>query len=141
MPVEIISRLGTVSFNIEQTFQYTAYEDLIAKCVVCIDETTGNVRKAKADSWTTMPAIGITKDAVSAGQLVDVYQFGQVTGVSRDGDFQKDDQIFVSPLVAGNVTRTPPEAVGYLVQSLGRAINASDITLEIDQTVLELEQI
>jgi hypothetical protein len=141
MPIEIISRLGTITAVIEQTFEYTAYEGLAAKSVVCIDETTGKVRKAKADSWATMPAIGITKEGANANESVGVYQFGVITGVCRDADFQKDDQIFVSPIVAGNATKTPPGAIGYLVQTLGRAVNASDIALEIDQTVLELEVI
>jgi hypothetical protein len=136
MPVEIVTRAV-----VEETFEYTAYEDLAAKCVVCIDETTGKVRKAKADSWTTMPAIGITKEGANAGELVEVYQHGVVTGVSRDADFDSDSNIFVSPATAGNATKTPPDAVGYLVQSLGRAINGSNIALEIDLTVLELEDV
>lgn len=140
MPIEIITRLGAITARIEQTFEYTAYEDLPAGCVVCIDETTGRVRKAKADSWTTMPAIGVTKNAVNANDTVEIYQFGIVRNILRDADFNKDDTIFVSATTAGNASKTPPQGIGNLVQSLGRAINASDIVLQIDQTIIELKE-
>lgn len=139
MPIEVISRLGDITAVIQQTFEYTAGEVMTAKTPVCIGETDGRVYKAKADSTTTMPSIGITKDtAVTAGDTVLVYQFGLVTSVAREADFNKDDTIYVSPDTAGKVTSTPPSAVGQLVQILGRAINSSDIVLEIDPKILEI---
>jgi hypothetical protein len=132
---------GRITAVVETTYEYTAEEDLPARSVVAKSETTGRVLQAQANSWSRMPAIGVTKNAVSAGETVEVYQFGQVTSIRRDSDFSYDDQIFVSPVNAGQVTKTPPEVVGYLVQTIGRAINSSDITLEIDQTVLELTEV
>jgi len=118
--------------------EYTAGEDLAAKSAVCVGESDGKLYLAKADSWTTMPAIGITNVAVEADETVSVYQVGKVANVRREADFSWDDKIFVSPDTAGKVTKTPPEGIGKLVQSLGRAISLSDIALEIDHTVVEL---
>jgi len=118
--------------------EYTAGEALAAKSAVCVGESDGKVYLARADSSTTMPAIGITRTAVDADETVEVYQTGKVTNVRREADFSYDDKIFVSPDTAGKVTKTPPETVGTLVQSLGREISNSDIVLEIDHTVLEI---
>jgi len=84
-----------------------------------------------------MPAFGVSRETKAAGEIIEILQFGKVSEISRDADFSYDDKIFVST-TAGKATSTPPEGVGKIVQSLGRAINSSDIILEIDQTVLEL---
>lgn len=118
--------------------EYVAGEALPAKSSVCVGESDDKLYMAKADSWTTMPAIGITNTAVGAGEAVEVYQIGKVTSVRREADFNYDDEIFVSPDTAGKVTKTPPQGVGKIVQSLGRAKNSSDIVLGIGQAI-ELE--
>lgn len=122
----------------EQVIEYTAGEAILAKSSVCVGESDGRIYNAKADSVTTMPAIGIVKSDVAVGETALVYQTGKVTGVRRDADFNYDDLIFVSPLNAGQLTNVPPETVGQFVQSMGRAINTSDIVLAIDQTFLEV---
>jgi len=125
----------------EQVISRNAGEAIPAKAAVCLGESDGKVYKAKADSSTTMPAIGITKESVSAGNTAKVYQSGIVTSVLREADFSPDDMVFVSPVTAGKVTKTPLETVGYLVQRIGRAINTSDIVLQIDQTYVELMEV
>lgn len=136
-----ITLVGAVKISVEATEQVisrTAGEDIAAKAAVCLGESDGKVYKAKADSSTTMPAVGITKEAVSSGNTAKVYQSGIVTNVLREADFSPDDIVFVSPNTAGKVTRTPPETVGHFSQTVGRAINTSDIVLEVSQTVLEI---
>lgn len=130
--------ISSVDITTEPIYKYTAGEALVAKQPVCQGESDAKVYKAKADSWTTMPCIGITRAAASLNETVEVYQGGKLTAVSREADFGPDDKIFVSPDTAGKVTKTPPENTGELIQSLGRAVNGSDITLEIDHTVLEI---
>ena len=122
----------------EQVIEYTAGEAILAKASVCIGESDSKVYNVKADSSITMPAIGIAQAAAAINEKVYVYQTGKVTGVLRDADFSSDDLIFVSPLNAGQLTNVPPETVGQFVQSMGRAINASDISLQIDQTFFEV---
>ena len=138
------SSAGSVTVNVtvttvaEQVVPYVAGEAIPAKATVCVGESDGKVYLAKADSSTTMPAIGIAQAAANAGETVYVYQTGKVTGVLRDADFSYDDLIFVSPINAGQLTNVPPETTGHFVQSMGRAINASDISLQIDQTFAEI---
>jgi len=124
----------------EQVISRTAGEAIPAKAVVCLGESDGKVYKAKADSSTTMPAVGITKESVSAGNTAKVYQSGIVTSVLREADFSPDDMVFVSPLTAGKVTKTPPQGIGLFSQMMGRAINSSDIILEIG-TACELLEV
>jgi len=130
--------ISTLEVTAAPVFEYTAGEALSAKEAVCVGESDAKVYKTKADSSTTMPCIGVTKTAATINGTVEVYQGGKVTSINREADFSHDDKIFVSPDTAGKVTKTPPETTGNLVQSLGRAINATDIVLEIDHTVLEI---
>lgn len=138
------SGVGSVTVNVsvttvaEQVVPYVAGEAIAAKATVCVGESDGKVYLAKADSSTTMPAIGIAQAAAALGETVYVYQTGKVTGVLRDGNFDYDDLIFISPLNAGQLTNVPPETVGHFVQSIGRAISASDISLQVDQTYLQI---
>ena len=135
---------GSVTVNVtvttvaEQVVPYVAGEAIAAKAPVCVGESDAKVYLAKADSSTTMPAIGIAQAAAAIDETVYVYQTGKVTSVLRDADFDYDDLVFVSPLNAGKLTNVPPETVGHFVQSMGRAINASDISLQVDQTFLEV---
>ncbi len=122
----------------EQVVEYTAGEAILAKAAVCVGEADGKLYNAKADSSTTMPCIGINKDAVAADETAYVFQIGKVTGVKRDADFSYDDLVFVSPLNAGQLTNVAPQAVGQFSQSLGRSINASDLALSIDETYVEI---
>jgi hypothetical protein len=129
-----IKLTGAVKISVESTEQVisrTAGEAISAKAAVCLGESDGKVYKAKADSSSTMPAVGITKESVSAGSTAKIYQSGIVTSVLREADFSPDDIVFVSPVTAGKVTKTPPETVGHFVQTMGRAINTSDIVLEV----------
>ena len=136
-----ITLVGAVRVSVESTEQVisrTAGEDIAAKAAVCIGESDGKVYKAKADSSTTMPCMGITKEAVSSGGTAKVYQSGIVTNVLREADFSPDDIVFVSPNTAGKVTKTPPQTLGQYAQTVGRAINSSDIVLEISQIFLQI---
>lgn len=136
-----ITLVGAVKISIESTEQVisrTAGEAIPAKAAVCLGESDGKVYKAKADSSSTMPAVGITKESVSAGSTAKVYQSGIVTGVLREADFSPDDIVFVSPVTSGKVTKTPIETVGHFVQTMGRAINSSDILLEVGTTFTQI---
>ena len=136
-----IKLTGLVKISVESTEQVisrTAGEAIPAKAAVCLGESDGKVYKAKTDSSTTMPAVGITKESVSAGSTAKIYQSGIVTNVLREADFSPDDIVFVSPVTAGKVTRTPPETVGHFVQTMGRALNSSDIVLAVGTTFSEI---
>ena len=119
-------------------YVYTAGESIRAKAVVCKGESDGKIYEAKATTWTRMPAFGISREAKAADETIEVLQFGIVTSVLRDADFSYDDKVYVSE-TQGKLTKTPPEGIGKIVQSMGRALNSSDIILEVNPTAIELE--
>jgi len=139
MTIKLTGATAAIAPGTELPYNYVAEEDIAAQEVVAKSETTRRILKAQATTWLRMPAFGISREAKVAGETIEVVQFGKVTDISRDADFNYDDKVFVST-TAGKATSTPPEGIGKIVQSLGRAINASDIILEIDQTILELKE-
>lgn len=139
MTIKLTGATTAIAPNTELLYEYVAEEDITENEVVAKSETTGRVLKAQATTWTRMPAIGVARESKSTGEIIKVEQFGLAETIARDADFGYDDKIFVSTN-AGKATATPPEGVGKIVQSLGRAKSASDVILEIDQTVLELQE-
>ena len=139
MTIKLTGATTAIAPGTELPYSYVAEESITEKDVVAKSETTGRILKAQATTWPRMPAIGAARESKGQGETIEIVQFGKVEGISRVANFNYDDKIFVST-EAGKATSTPPEGVGKIVQSLGRAINASDIILEIDQTVLELQE-
>ena len=139
MTIKLTGAATAIAPGTEIPYNYVAQEDIADKEVVAKSETTGRILKAQATTWDRMPAFGVSRESKVQGGTIEVLQFGVIENISRDADFNYDDKIFVST-TAGKATSTPPEGVGKIVQSLGRAINSSDIILEIDQTVLELQE-
>lgn len=138
MTIKLSGATRAIAPGTELPYEYVAEEDISAKEVVAKSETTRRILKAQATDSLRMPAFGVTIEGKSTGKTIKVVQFGTVTNIARDGDFNYDDKIYVSPN-AGKATNVPPEGIGKFVQTLGRAINNSDIILEVDQTVLELQ--
>ena len=139
MTIKLSGAATAIAPGTELLYEYVAQEDITENEVVAKSETTRRVLKAQATTWDRMPAVGVARETRTTGQTIKVEQFGVAENITRDADFGYDDKIFVSTN-AGKATSTPPEGVGKIVQSLGRAINTSDIILEIDQTVLELQE-
>jgi len=137
MTIKLTGATTVIAPGTEIPYNYVAGENIDEKEVVAISETTGRILKAQASTWLRMPAFGVSRESKQTGKTIEVLQFGVVPDISRDADFNYDDKIFVSTN-QGKATSTPPEGVGIIVQSLGRAINASDIVLEIDRRALEL---
>lgn len=124
--------------NTALPYIYQAGESISAKEIVCKDETDGRILKASASGWTTMPAFGVAIQSKVADQSIQVIQFGTISNITRTEDFSPDDRVYVST-VAGKATKVPPEANGNIVEAIGRAINASDIILAIDETAVEIK--
>lgn len=118
-------------------YLYTAGESISAKEVVSKGESDGKIYKASASGWTSMPAFGVAIQSKAADESIQVIQFGTVSNIARTADFNFDDKIYIST-TAGKATKTPPGAVNNIVQAIGRAINASDIILALDETVVEI---
>ena len=139
MTIKLTGATTAIAPGTELPYNYVAEEAIAEGEVVAKSETTRRILKAQATTWDKMPAFGVSRETKAAGETIEILQFGKVHEISRNADFNYDDKIFVST-TAGKATSTPPEGVGKIIQSLGRAINSSDIILEIDQTVLELQE-
>jgi hypothetical protein len=140
MTIKLTGATISIYPGTELPYQYVAEEAISRGDVVAKSETTGRILKAQATTWDRMPAFGVALESKNAGQRIKVEQFGVATNISRVADFNYDDKIYVST-TAGKATNIPPENIGNIVQSLGRALNSSDIILQIDQTVLELMEV
>ena len=134
-----ITATGTVSVvgitpNSDHSYLHTAGEVIAKGSLVCKSETDANILLASNVDWTRMPAFGVTAEAGIKGQEIQVVHFGKVDDIQRDADFDYDDLVFVG--VDGKATNVAPSTI---VQSIGRAKNASDVILLINQTAVEID--
>lgn len=112
------------------TFAAKSGEALSAGDVVYVSGVSGNfpvVSKAQANSASTMPAMGFTKDAATgADEDVIVITLGNYTDfdTSTPG-FSVNDTLYVSSTTAGGVTNTPPTGEGNLLQNIGKVIRVA----------------
>lgn len=125
----------TIAPDTEISYHYTAGEAIAAKLLVCKGEDNDRILVASNDDWTRMPAFGVSVQSKAEGQSIEVVQFGEVSDIQRDADFSYDDQVYVG--TDGKATKTVLPAL--IFQSIGRAKNASDVILLINQTVVEIQ--
>lgn len=118
-------------------FNYQCEESIPNKSPVAKSETTGSILLAQASTYVRMPCFGISIQSGDAGDTIKVISTGIATGVAREADFSYDDEVFVST-EKGQLTKTPPGSAGALVQSLGRALNSSDIILNPSERMVEI---
>lgn len=83
--------------------------------------TAPNVALARADSMTTLPAIGITMEAIADNGYGRVQRFGRTEFQLDTTGYAAGDELFVSPTTAGEFTKTRPthpnmaQAIGTVV--------------------------
>ena len=122
--------LGDIDGGIR--FEIQAGENLSKGDVVYISGALGDntiVKKAKANSASTMPAFGLMLETVSNGNSGQVVTFGNLYG---SGGAPLDtstctvgDVLYVSPTTAGEFTKTKPTGEGNLVQNIGKVIRSA----------------
>jgi len=78
---------------------------------------TAKVELAKADSSSTMPAVGVMYTDVAAGGEGYIVALGKANGVVAN--YTAGDTLYVSPSTAGELTNTRPTAASHLVQNVG----------------------
>ncbi|MDH4322684.1 MAG: hypothetical protein OEW90_00945 [Betaproteobacteria bacterium] len=83
---------------------------------------TPNISPAKADAGSTMPAIGVTVDAISNNGFGRVMVGGVADGLDTSS-FTEGDRLWVSAVTAGDLTATEP-AYPNLRQRVAIVINA-----------------
>lgn len=118
-------------------WEYVCEESIAAGAPVAKSETTARIVEAQASDIARMPCFGIATEAGNVGDSIGIISIGIARNVQRDEDFSYDDAIFVS-VNKGKLTRVPTESVGTFVQTVGRGINSSDITVSPDMTMVEI---
>jgi hypothetical protein len=92
-------------------------------------------RLAKADSMTTM-AHGVCNETVAAGQQFEMYwQRGcldSIVGLTVGANY------FLSTAVAGQVQTVRPSVAGQIIQSVGFALAATTMQLDISSLAIQL---
>lgn len=99
----------------------TAGEDLAAGAVVYL-KSDGKYYNAKADSSTTMPAVGIAPAAISNTNTGTIVKWGYVGKSSWT--WTVGGALYVSAATAGLMTQTAPNTTGQYVQIVGHASTA-----------------
>lgn len=88
---------------------------------------------AKADAYTTLPAIGIILEAGTGSKKV--LTKGIVKNTSWS--FTQGARVYVSAATAGAITTTAPSTTGQLVQIIGIALSADTLYVCPDSTCVE----
>ena len=92
--------------------------------VVYISGGTGDnpeVRKAQANSISTMAALGIMKNSTAVDVVGECVTSGEITGLNLTG-FTTGDELFVSNTTAGGLLTSAPTGEANLVQKIGKVI-------------------
>ena len=78
---------------------------------------------ARADSITTMPALGIVRNDITATSVGEVVTSGELTGLgSLLSGFTTGDTLYVSTSVDGGVQNTKPASEANSIQAIGKVI-------------------
>ena len=105
-----------------------AKETLAKGDVVYISGGTGDnpeVRKARANSSSTMAALGIMKANTDTDAIGECITSGELTGVDLTG-FNTGDELFVSDSAAGELISDPPPGEANLIQKIGKVIKGGN---------------
>jgi len=113
------------------TYTGNASEALTAGDMVYIG-ATGEVSKASAAA-AGHDAVGFVQDSVSSGQPALVYFEGRCTALAG---LTPDSRYFLSASAPGGITATPVTGTGKRHQFIGRAITATSLSFEADDSIL-----
>ncbi len=90
---------------------------------VYVTGSTGNVPNiglSKADSTTTVPAIGVALDSIANNAFGQVMHTGIISGVNTSA-YLTGDNLWVSPSIAGGLVNARP-TYPYLIQRIGKVL-------------------
>jgi hypothetical protein len=105
--------------------------------VVYVSGLSGNtpeVQLAKANSTTTMTAVGIAADDANQNASFEVDTLGSARGIDLSDCIEtgitltEGDVLYVSALEAGHLTNVAPTGVANLIQNIGMAIRVDPTT-------------
>lgn len=109
-----------------ETVTATAGEALSAYDLVYINGS-GEVMKAIATAKSTS-AIGVVITTVESAATATIYKFGTIVG----SGYTPGTEFFLSASTAGQATATAPTGAGNIIQKIGTAVSATQVSLDID---------
>ena len=119
--------IGNLDGHLE--LEAVAGENLSKGDVVYVSGSSGNtpeVSKARSNSTTTMPAIGIVKDgSINSGNRGYVVVQGVITGINTSV-YSEGDVLYVSDSVAGSFQNTAPTGESNRIQNVGKVIRSAN---------------
>jgi len=90
-----------------------------------VSGTVPEVKLAKADSASTMPAFGLALADANNQAEVQIITFGNLTSVNTTTySLSANDTVFVSAATAGALVNSAPTGEGSLIQNIGRVVRA-----------------
>lgn len=105
---------------------------------------SGEVDKAQANALATVDVIGLVRDAsIATGQPGNIQTDGVLTATTgqwdaitgQTGGLTVGAIYYLSPSTAGQLTATPPSAVGHFVARVGKALSETELEITIEQSV------
>jgi hypothetical protein len=99
---------------------------IAARSPVYVSGSTGNVPNialAKSDVISTLPAVGLTLDAIGINAFGQVMKLGVISNVNTSA-FSTGDVLYVDPTTAGALTKTRP-VTPYLAQRMASVLVSS----------------
>ena len=108
-------------------FEAKAGENLVKGDVVYVSGSSGNlpiVRKALANSATTMPAFGIAKQTINQNNTGYIVTQGLLTGIDTSS-FSQGDTLYVDIAITGKFTNVAPAGESNKIQNIGKIVNSA----------------
>jgi len=126
---------GAIQTPIRNTTGSTIYKGQ-AVYVTGLSGDTPTVALARANSASTMPAVGIARADINNNATGQMTVLGTLDGIDTSGSnnietgvtLSVNDVLYISATEAGNVTNTPPTGESNLIQNLGRVVRVSPNT-------------
>ena len=109
--------------KVHNTTGDTLHKGNVVYIVDSFNDNVANVALAKADSSSTMPAIGLIHENVAPGEEGVAVAYGKVTGINTLG-FTEGQTVYVSNTSAGNVMNSKPYGLNDQIQNVGICIKA-----------------
>jgi len=116
----------------DHTFLNAKAEEAIGKGdAVYASGTVGNdtflIRKALANSSTTMPALGVAYQAFADNDIGLIVSFGRADGINTD-TFLEGETVYVSNTVTGGLSNVKPYGGTDLIQNVGLVVKGHATT-------------
>jgi len=109
-----------------------ASEALAAGDLVNVFDDTSTPKVRKADASNGREANGYVLSAISASANGEVFFDGTIIGLST---LTIGAKYYLSGVTAGTITTTPPSTAGQIVQKVGKALSATELSFEPGETV------